>query len=110
MTRSKQESTATTKLVNLETKRDKRLHGVLLWNGAGTNPILKDERRFFRSLFGCGSAALGFEARIDSMIKTVLSKTENTNNSVLESDIKQMRQVLKTRRARIVFEALGTLY
>jgi hypothetical protein len=27
--------------------------------GAGANPILEEKRRFFRSLFGCGYAALG---------------------------------------------------
>ena len=64
MTRSKQESTATIKLVNLATKCAQRLHGVLLWNGAGANPILKEERRFFRSLFGCGYAALGDSAKL----------------------------------------------
>src|SRR5262249_51358897 len=36
-----------------------RLHGVLLWNGAGATRILKEKRRFFLSLFGCGYAALG---------------------------------------------------
>jgi hypothetical protein len=62
MTRSKLESTATIKLLNLTTKRDSVFMAFSFGTGAGANPILEEKRRFFLSLFGCGYAALGYRA------------------------------------------------
>ena len=64
MTRSKLESTATIKLVNLTTKRDSVFMAFSFGTGAGANPILEEKRRFFLSLFGCGYAALGNAQRL----------------------------------------------
>ena len=58
MTRSKQESTATIKLVNLVMKRDSVF--MAFSSGRGLSKPHSDGRTpFLLTLFGCGSAALG---------------------------------------------------
>jgi hypothetical protein len=50
MTRSKQESMATIKLLNLATKRDSVFKAFSFGQGSVINPILKEKRRFSSAL------------------------------------------------------------
>src|SRR5260221_4101838 len=58
MTRSKQESTATIRLVNLETKRDSVFMAFSFGKG-WCKPQSDGRTPYLHILFGCGSAALG---------------------------------------------------